>query len=87
MAIIDLDELESAVCLAKAGVAATELLSGWLASPYAKGSLTLYLWATYGGNQLERPALIAASLREAMDAIMPLLNAGPAPPPAAASGI
>ena len=42
-------------CLAKAGVTATELLSGSLASPYAKGSLTLYLSATYEGNQLNGP--------------------------------
>jgi len=75
LAVIDLDELESCVSLAKAGVLLPELLVSWLASPpYGKGSLTLYLWATYGGNRFERPAQVAASLREAMDAILSLLE-------------
>lgn len=74
LAIIDLDELESCVSLAKAGVTLPDLLSGWLASPHGKGSLTVYLWATYGGSQIERPPMIAADLRDAMNAIMPLLN-------------
>lgn len=74
LAVIDLDELEACASLAKAGVLLPELLADWLASQYAKGSLTVYLSAAYGGNQVERPAVIAASLREAMDAIVPLLN-------------
>jgi hypothetical protein len=41
---------------------------------YRKGSLTLHLWARYDGIRLERPAHVAASLREAMDAILPLLD-------------
>ena len=77
LAVIDLDELESAISLAKADVTLPDLLTGWLTGPYAKGSLTLYLWATYGGNQLERPATIAASLREAMDAVLSLVSTGP----------
>ena len=52
LAVIDLDELESCASLAKAGVLLPELLAGWLADvSYRKGSLTLYLWATYGGIQ------------------------------------
>ena len=39
-----------------------------------KGSLTLYLWAKYGGIRLERPSHVAVSLREAMDGILPLLD-------------
>ena len=74
LAVIDLDELETCASLAKAGVLLPELLVGWLASQYAKGSLTVYLSATYGGNQIERPEVIAASLREVMNAITPLLN-------------
>jgi hypothetical protein len=75
LAVIDLDELESCVSLARAGVLLPDLLAGWLADvSYRKGSLTLYLWATYGGNQLERPPHVAADLREAMDAILPLLD-------------
>ena len=74
LAVIDLDELESCVSLAQAGVLPTELLTRWMASPYGKGSLTLYIWATYGGSQLERPAMVSASLREAMDTILPLLD-------------
>lgn len=75
LAVIDLDELESCVSLAKAGVLLPELLTAWLADvSYRKGSLTLYLWARYGGIRLERPANVAASLREAMDAILPLLD-------------
>ncbi len=47
----------------------------WVADvSYRKGSLTLYLWAKYGGLRLERPSHVAASLREAMDAILPLLD-------------
>ena len=62
LAIIDLDELESCVSLAKAGVVLPELLANWLTSPsYGKGSLTLYLWANYGGNPMERPAHVAAT--------------------------
>ncbi len=61
--------------LAKAGVLLPELLAAWLADvSYRMGSLTLYLWARYGGIRLERPAHVAASLREAMDAILPLLD-------------
>jgi hypothetical protein len=41
---------------------------------YRKGSLTLYLWARYGGIRLERPSHVGANLREAMDAILPLLD-------------
>ena len=75
LAVIDLDELESCVSLAKAGVLLPELLAGWLADvSYRKGSLTLYLWARYGGIRLERPSHVAASLNEAMDAILPLLD-------------
>jgi hypothetical protein len=74
LTVIDLDELESCVSLSKAGVLLPELLADWLASPYGKGSLTLYLWATYGGNRFERPAPAADSLCEAMDAIQPLLD-------------
>jgi hypothetical protein len=75
LAIIDLDELESCVSLAKAGVLLPDLLAGWLTDvSYGKGSLTLYLWAEYGGNRLERPSRVAADLREAMDAILPLLE-------------
>ncbi len=75
LAVIDLDELESCVSLAKAGVLLPDLLAGWLADvSYRKGSLTLYLWARYGGIRLERPSHVAASLREAMDAILPLLD-------------
>jgi len=75
LAVIDLDELESCVSLAKAGVLLPDLLTDWLADvSYRKGSLTLYLWATYGGNQLERPSHVAADLRQAMDAILPLLE-------------
>jgi len=75
LAVIDLDELESCVSLAKAGVLLPQLLADWLADvSYSKGSLTLYLWARYGGNQLERPSHVAADLREAMDAILPLLE-------------
>ncbi len=75
LAVIDLDELESCASLAKAGVLLPDLLAGWLADvSYRKGSLTLYLWATYGGIQLERPAHVAASLSEAMNAILPLLD-------------
>ena len=33
-----------------------------------------YLWARYGGIRLGRPAHVAASLREAMDAILSLLD-------------
>ena len=51
LAVIDLDELESCVSLAKAGVLLPELLADWLADvSYRKGSLTLYLWARYGGK-------------------------------------
>jgi hypothetical protein len=54
-----------------------QLLADWLANPsHGKGSLTLYLWAAYGGIRMERPAHVAASLREAMDAILPLLEIG-----------
>ena len=75
LALIDLDELESCVSLAKAGVLLPDLLADWLAdASYRKGSLTLYLWATYGGIQLERPAHVAASLSEAMNAILPMLD-------------
>lgn len=75
LAVIDLDELESCVSLAKAGVLLPDLLAPWLSDvSYRKGSLTLYLWARYGGIRLERPAHVAASLREAMDAILPLLD-------------
>jgi hypothetical protein len=75
LAVIDLDELESCVSLAKAGVLLPELIAGWLADvSYRKGSLTLYLWAKYGGIRLERPSHVAASLHEAMDAILPLLD-------------
>jgi hypothetical protein len=75
LAVLDLDELESCVSLAKAGVLLPDLLAGWLAdASYRKGSLTLYLWATYGGIQLERPARVATSLSEAMNAILPLLD-------------
>jgi hypothetical protein len=75
LAVIDLDELESCVSLAKAGVLLPDLLAGWLAdASYRKGCLTLYLWATYGGIQLERPARVATSLSEAMNAILPLLD-------------
>jgi len=74
LAVIDLDELEACASLAKAGILLPELLAGWLASQYAKGSLTVYLSAVYGGNQVERPDVIVAGLRDAMDAIMPLLN-------------
>jgi hypothetical protein len=74
-AVIDLDELESCVSLAKAGVLLPELLDGWLADvSCGKGSLTLYLWARYGGIRLERPSHVAADLRDAMDAILPLLE-------------
>jgi hypothetical protein len=76
LAVIDLDELESCASLAKT-VRPPELLARWLASPYAKGSLTLFLWATYGGHQLGRPNVIAASLREGLDAILPLLDIKP----------
>jgi hypothetical protein len=69
-----LDELEACASLAEAGVLLPELLAEWLASQYAKGSLTVYLSATYGGNQIERPEVIAVSLRDAMRAIMPMLN-------------
>ena len=84
LAVIDLDELEACASLAKAGVLLPELLADWLASQYAKGSLTVYLSAVYGGNQVERPDVIVAGLRDAMDAIMPLLNitedgSGPGP--------
>jgi hypothetical protein len=75
LAVIDLDELESCVSLAKAGILLPELIADWLAdASYRKGSLTLYLWAKYGGIRLERPSHIAASLHEAMDAILPLLD-------------
>ena len=75
LAVIDLDELESCVSLAKAGVLLPELLAGWMADvSYRQGSLTLYLWAKYGGIRLERPSHVAASLREAMGAILPLLD-------------
>ncbi len=75
LAVIDLDELESCVSLARAGVLLPDLLTDWLADvSYSKGSLTLYLWARYGGNRLERPSHVAADLREAMDAILPLLE-------------
>jgi hypothetical protein len=89
LAVIDLDELESCVSLADAGVLLPKLLSEWLASPYGKGSLTVYLWATYGGSQMERPQVTADDLREVMNAIMPLLNpqdeaSEPTPDPAPA---
>jgi hypothetical protein len=63
------------VSLAKAGVPPPQLPADWLADvSYNNGSLTLCLWAEYGGNQLERPAHVPADLREAMDAILPLLK-------------
>ncbi len=75
LVVIDLDEFESCVSLAKVGVLLPELLADWLADvSYRKGSLTLYLWAKYGGIRLERPTHVAASLREATDAILPLLD-------------
>jgi hypothetical protein len=75
LAVIDPDELESCVSLAKAGVLLPQLLADWLSDvSYSKGSFTLYLWARYGGNQLERPSHVTADLREAMDAIQPLLE-------------
>lgn len=74
LAVIDLDELESCVSLAKVGVPLPKLLSDWLASPYGKGSLTIYLWANYGGSRMERPSVTTDDLREAMNAIKPLLN-------------
>jgi hypothetical protein len=75
LAVIDLDELESCVSLAEAGVPLSKLLSDWLASPYGKGSLTVYLWANYGGTQLERPTVTVGDLRDAFNAIKPLLKA------------
>lgn len=74
LAVIDLDELESCVSLAVAGVLLLDLLANWLVSPHANGSLTVYLWARYGGSQMERPAVVAADLRGAMDSILPLLD-------------
>ena len=54
-----------------------QLLADWLANPsHGKGSLTLYLLAAYGGIRMEWPAHVAASLREAMDATLPLLEIG-----------
>jgi hypothetical protein len=74
LAVIDLDELESCVSLSKAGIPLPKLLSDWLASPYGKGSLTIYLWANYGGSRMERPSVTTDDLREAMTTIKPLLN-------------
>lgn len=76
LAIIDLDELEACVSLAKT-TRLPELLASWLGGPYAAGSFTVFLWATYGGTALERPEVIAAGLREGLDAIMPLLDVKP----------
>jgi hypothetical protein len=74
LAVIDLDELEACVSLAKAGILLPDLLARWLASAYAKGSLTLFLSAEYGGTQYQRPAEAAADLRDVLDAILPMLD-------------
>src|SRR6516165_1113625 len=59
-----------------------QLLADWLANPsHGKGSLTLYLLAAYGGIRMEWPAHVAASLREAMDAILPCRRYGRDPAP------
>jgi hypothetical protein len=74
LAIIDLDELEALVSLAKAGDLLPDVLADWLGGPFGKGSFTIYLSAVHGGRQLARPPVITASLQEAFDAIRPLLD-------------
>lgn len=73
VAIIDLDDLEALASLAKAGHHLPQVLHDWLSGPYAKGSFTVYMWATYGGSQLERPAVVGSSFQDALDSILPLL--------------
>jgi hypothetical protein len=74
LAIIDLDDLESLVCLAKAGHLVPEVLADWLSSDYGKGSFSIYMSAVFGGQQIQRPAVVADSLRAFLDAIVPLLD-------------
>jgi hypothetical protein len=73
VAIVDLDDLEAFASLAKAGHLLPQVLHDWLSGPYAKGSFTVYMWATYGGTQLDRPAVVGWSFRDARDSILPLL--------------
>jgi hypothetical protein len=75
LVVIDLNELESCVSLAKPGVLLPDLLAGWLADvSYKRGPSRSTCGPSTGEIRLERPAHVAASLREAMNAILPLLD-------------
>ncbi|MEV6012020.1 hypothetical protein AB0M29_35105 [Streptomyces sp. NPDC051976] len=74
LAVVDLDELETCACLAKTGRLLPEVLSGWLSSPYRKGSLTIHVVDTYGGQNLKRPTRVASDMGDAFKAIEGVLN-------------
>jgi hypothetical protein len=81
LAVIDLEELESCLSLARQGTLLPELLNEWLSGPYGKGTLSTYLSSVIPGK-LERPEEIAAPLREFHEALPPRLNIEAPQPPA-----
>ncbi|MFF4934251.1 hypothetical protein ACFY2H_35965 [Streptomyces griseofuscus] len=74
LAVVDLDELETCASLAKAGELLPDVLSGWLNSPYRKGSLTVHVIDTHGGQSLKRPSHVRSDMDDAFEAIHSVLN-------------
>ena len=78
LTLLDLEELEACAYLhEQRNLTLPQLIDAWRQSPYAGAAFRNYLSYQYGGQQLGRPAGVAAALAESASIILQRLGTAP----------